>query len=282
MKPLNRKRNENRVKGLWDNTNCTNIDIIGSPKEKWERKGQNIFEDIISENFPNLGKETSQTGSAQKTTHIVIVVQSLSHVRLSVTSWTAACQASLSFTVSQSWLKLMSTESVMPLNHLILCCPLLLLPTIFPRVFSSELALPNRWPKDWSFSIRPSNEYSWLISSRIDWFELFAVQGTLKSLLQHHNSKASILRCSAFFMVQLLHLYVTTGNTIALTRWIFVSEVMSLLFNTLSRFVVAFLPRSKCLNIVAAVTIHNDIGTHKNKIFHCLHFFQKLVERKKS
>ena len=143
----------------------------------------------------------------------------------------------------------MSTESVMPSNHLILCCSLFLLPSIFPsiRVFSNESVLCIRWPKYWSlsFSISPLNEYSGLISFRIDWLDLLTVQGTLKSLLQHHSSKASILRCSAFFMVQLSHPYMTTGKT--LTIWTFVDKVMSLLFNTLSRFVIAFLPRSKCL-----------------------------------
>ena len=141
----------------------------------------------------------------------------------------------------------------MPSNHLVLCHPLLLLPLIFPsiRVFSNESALCIRWPKYWScsFSISPSNEYSGLISFRIDWFDLFAVQGTLKSLLQHHSSKASILWCSAFSIVQLSHPYMTTGKTIALTRQTFVGKVMSLLFNMLSRFVIAFLPRSKCLLI---------------------------------
>ena len=135
-----------------------------------------------------------------------------------VTPWTAACQASLSFTISQSLLKLMSIESVMPSNHLILCRPLLLLPSIFPSitVFSRQSALPIRWSKYWSFSfsISPSNEYSGLISFRLDWLDLLAVQGTLKSLLQHHCSKASILRFLAFFMVQLPHLYMTTGKTI--------------------------------------------------------------------
>ena len=142
----------------------------------------------------------------------VIVVESLNCVWPFVTPWTAACQASLSFTISQSLLRLMSIELVMPSNHLILCHPLLLLPSIFPsiRVFSNELALRIRWPKYWrfsfSFSISPSNEYSGLISFRMDWFDLFAIQGTLKSLLQHHNLKASILQCSACFMVQLSHL----------------------------------------------------------------------------
>ena len=134
-------------------------------------------------------------------------VQSLSRIQLFVTLWTAAHQASLSITNSQMLLKLMSIESVMPSNHLILCCPLLLLPSIFPsiRVFSNESGLHIRWPKYWSFSFSPSNEYSGLISFRIDWVELLAVQGTLKSLLQHYNSKASILQCSAFFMVHLSH-----------------------------------------------------------------------------
>ena len=147
----------------------------------------------------------------------------------------------------------MSIESVMPSNHLLLCYPLFLLPSIFPRirVFSNESVLHIRWPKYWSFSSSssPSNEYSGLISFRIDWFDLFAVQGTLKSLLQHHSSKASILWSSAFVIVQLLHPYMTTGKTLALTRRTFVSKVMSVLFNMLSRLVIAFLPRSKCLLI---------------------------------
>jgi len=167
--------------------------------------------------------------------------------------WTAARQATLSITNSCSLLKLMSIELVMPSNHLILCCPLLLQPSIFPsiRVFSSESVLLIRWPKYWSFSfnISPSNEYSGLISFRIDWLDFLVVQGTLKSLLQHHSSKASILQCSAFFIVQLSHPYMTTGKTIALTRWTFGGKVMSLLFNMLSRLVITFLPRSKCLLI---------------------------------
>ena len=141
----------------------------------------------------------------------------------------------------------------MPSNHLILCHPLLLLPSIFPsiRVFSNESVLHIRWPKycSFSFSISPSSEYPGLISFRIDWFDLLAVQGILKSLLQHHSSKASILQCSAFFIVQLSHPYMTIGKTIALTRWTFVDKVMSLLFNMLSRLVITFLPRSKCLLI---------------------------------
>ena len=162
-------------------------------------------------------------------------VQSLSRVQLFVTPRTAARQASLSITSSWSLLKLMSIESVMPSNHLILCCPLLLLPSVCPsiRVFSNESALHIRWPKYWSFSfnISPSKEYSGLISFRMDWFDLLAVQGNLKSLLQHHSSKAPILWHSAFFMVQLSHPYVTTGKSIALIMWTFVSKVTSLLFN---------------------------------------------------
>ena len=167
------------------------------------------------------------------------------------TPWTAAPLASLSATNSQSLLRLMSIKSVMPSNHLILCCPLLLLPSIFPniRVFSNESVLHIRWPKYWSFSlsISPSNIYSGLISFRTGWFDLLKVQGTLKSLLQHHSSKVSIFWCSAFFIVQLSHPSMTTGKTIALTRQTFVGKGMSLLSNMLSRFVIAFLPRSKRL-----------------------------------
>ena len=180
-------------------------------------------------------------------------VQSLSHVWLFATPWTAAHQASLSITNSQSLCKLRSTESVKPPNQLILCHPLLLLHSIFPiiRVFSNESALCMRWPKYWSFSfsISPSNEHSGLISFRMDWMDLLAVQGTLKSFLQHHSSKASILRCSAFFIVQLSHPYMTTGKTITLTRRTFVDKVMSLLFNMLSRWVITFLPGRKHLLI---------------------------------
>ena len=180
-------------------------------------------------------------------------VQWLSHVWLFVTPLTAKCQASLSITNAQSPHKTMSIESVMPSKHLILCCPLLLLPSIFPsiRVFSNESALHIRWPKYWSFSfnISPSNEHPRVISFRMDWLDLHAVQGTLKSLLQHHSSKASILQLSAFFIVQLSHPYMTTGKTIALTRRTFVGKIMSLLLNMLSRLVITFLPRSKCLLI---------------------------------
>ena len=160
-------------------------------------------------------------------------VQSLSCVQIFATPWTAARQASLSITNSESLLKLMSIESMMPSNHLILCHPLLLLPSISPRirVFSNESVLHIRWPKYWSFSfsISPSNEHPGLISFRMDWLDLLAVQGTLKSLLQHHSLEALILWCSAYFMVQLSCSYMTTGNTIGLTRWIFVSKVMELL-----------------------------------------------------
>ena len=172
------------------------------------------------------------------------------------TPWTAACQP-LSSTVSWSLLKFMFIELVTLSNHLILSCPLLLLPSIFPsiRVFSNESFLHIRWPKYWSFSfsISSSNEYSGslniLISFRMDWLNHLAVQGTLKSLLHHHSSKASILQCSAFFIVQLSHPYMTTGKTIALTRRTFVGKVMSLLLNMLSRLVITFLPRNKCLSI---------------------------------
>ena len=176
-----------------------------------------------------------------------------SRVWLSATPWTAAQQASLSVTSSQSLLKLMSIKSEMLSNYLILFRPLLLPPSVFPsiRVFSTESALHIRWPKYWSFhfSISPSNECSGLISFRMDWLDLLAVQGTLKSLLQHHSSKASVLWCSAFSIVQLSHPYMTAGKTIALTRQTFVAKVMSLLFNMLSRLVITFLPRSKRLLI---------------------------------
>ena len=180
-------------------------------------------------------------------------VQSLSRVRLLATPWIAAHQASLSITNSRSSPKLMSIESVMPSSHLILYRPLLLLSPIPPsiRVFTNESTLRMRWPKYWSFSfsISPSNEYPGLTSFRMAWLDLLAIQGTLKSLLQHHSSKAPILRCSAFFTVQLSHPYMTTGKTIALTRWTFVGKVMSLLLNMLSRLVITFLPRSKHLLI---------------------------------
>ena len=171
----------------------------------------------------------------------------------------------------------MPIKSMMPSNHLILCYPLLLLPSVFPsiRVFSNESVLPIRWPKYWSFSfnISPSNEYSGLISFRMDWLDLFAVQGMLSSLLQCHGSKTSILRHSALFIVQLSHAYMTTGKTIALTRQTFVGKVMSLLFNILSRLVRAFLPRNKHLNCMAPVKIPSDFEVQENKICHCFYCF---------
>ena len=203
-------------------------------------------------------------------------VQSLSHVQLFVTALTAACQASLSITNSQGLLKLMFIELAMSSSHLILCCPLLLPPSIFLsiRAFSNEPVLHIRWPKycSFSFNICPSNEYSGLISLRIDWLDLLGVQGALNSLFQHHSSKASILRHSAFFIVQFSHPYMTTGKTIALPRLTFVSKVTSLLFNMLSRLVRPFLPRSKCLLISwlqspSAVILEPP----KNKVCHCFH-----------
>ena len=188
-----------------------------------------------------------------------IFVQLLSRVWLFAIPQTAALQAFLSFSISQSFLKFMSNESVIPSNHLILCCPLLLLPSIFPNIsglFANEPISPMSWlfvsgTNYWSFSfsINLYNEYSGLLSFRIDWFDLLAVQGTLNSLLQHHSSKASILQHLAFFMAQLSHPYMTTGNTIALTIWIFVSQVILLLFNMLSKFVTTFLPMNNRLLI---------------------------------
>ena len=205
-------------------------------------------------------------------------VQWLSRVQLFATPWIEACQASLSITNSRSLLKLMSIELEMPSSHLILCCPLLLLLPIPPsiRVFSNELTLCMRCTKYWSFSfsISPSNEHPGLISFRMNWLDLLEVQGTLKSLLQHHNSKASILQCSAFFTVQLSHPYMSTGKTTALTKWTFVGKVMSLLFHMLSRLVITFLPRSKRLLILwpqspSAVILEPK----KYKVWHCFHCF---------
>ena len=196
--------------------------------------------------------EKPQANQYTAQTNCLIVVQLLNHVQLFVTPWTAAHQAFQSFTIFWNFLKLMSIELVMPSNHLILCCPLVLPPSLFPSiwVFSTESALHIRWPKYWSFSFSTSlsNEYAGLISFRIDWFNLLAVQRTLKSLLQHHSSKASILWCSALFMVQLSLPYMTTGKTIALTIWTLLAK-RCLLFNTLSRFVITFFPRSNCLLI---------------------------------
>ena len=204
-------------------------------------------------------------------------VQSLSHVWLFATPWTIAQQASLSMTNSWSLLKFMSIESVMPSNHLILCHPFLLLSSIFPSisVFSNESALCIRWPKYWSFSfnISPSDEHPGLISFRMDWLDLLAVQGTLKSLLQHSSSKASILLCSVFFIVQLSHPYMTTGKTIALTRRTFVGKVMSLLFNMLSRLVITFLPRRKHPLISWLQSPSTVILEPPKRVSHCFHCF---------
>ena len=197
--------------------------------------------------------QTGSVGTAQLS--VLWLLLSCPGVSDSATPWTAAHQAPPSFTSSRFEFELelaqtMSTESAMPSNHLNFCCPLLLLPSIFPsiRVFSNELFLHIRWPKDWSSSISLSNEYSRLISFTMDWLDL-AVQGTLRSLLQHHSSKGSIIWHSAFFMIQLSHPYMTAGKTIALTRRTFVSKIMSLLFNMLSRSVIVFLPRSQCILI---------------------------------
>ena len=215
--------------------------------------------------------------SVHKCTFQFNSVQLLSCVWLFSTPWAAACQASLSITNSHSLVKLMSIELVMPSSHLILCHPLLLPPSIFPsiRVFSNESALPIRWPKYWSFSfnISPSSEYSGLISFRMDWLDLLIVQGTVKSLLQHHCSKASVLQCSAFFIVQLSHQYMTTGKTIALTRWTFADKVMSPLFNMLSRLVITFLSRNKCILISWLQSPSAVILEPKNKVCHCFHCF---------
>ena len=195
-------------------------------------------------------------------------------VQLFMTPWVAACQASLSITNSWSSLKLRSVKSVMPSSHLILCRPLSLLPPIPPsiRVFSSESTLRMRWLKYWSFSfsISPSNEHPGLIS--MDWLDLLAVQGTLKSLLQHHSSKASILHRSAFFIVQLSHPYMTTGKTIALSKQTFVGKVMSLLLNMLSRLVITFLPRSKRL-LISWLQSPSAVILEPKKVWHCFHCF---------
>ena len=205
-------------------------------KQKWEVVQDWLYFEWSAEMLCQRGKEGWDRNDKSRVTLMVQFssVQSLSHVRLFLTPWTAVRQASLSITNTRSLPKLMSIESVMPSNHLILCCPLLLSPSIFPsiRIFSNESVLHIRWPKNWSFSfnISPTNEYSGLISFRMDWLDLLAVQGTLKSLLQHHSSKASILPCSAFFIVQISHSYMTTGKTIALTRQPSVDPVISLLF----------------------------------------------------
>ena len=215
-------------------------------------------------------------GTLSSRTCVFSSVQSLCHVQLLSDPMTAARQASLSIISSQSLPKLMSIESVMPSNCLILSSPT---PPAFSisehRVFSNESVLHIRWPKYWSFSlnISPSNEYSGLISFRMDWLDLLAVEGTLKSLLQYHSSKASMLWCSAFFMVQLSHPYMTTGKTIALTKWTFVSKVMSLVFNMLSRLVIAFLPRSKHLLISWLQSPSAVVLEPQKTVCHCFHCF---------
>ena len=226
-------------------------------KEVYPKYVRNFYNSIIRKQIFQLKNEWRIWIDISSKEHVQMIYQHIKRCSVSivyhlgsvqfspvwffVTPWTAEHQASLSTTNSQSLLKLMSIELVMPSNRLILCHPLLLPPSIFPssRVFSKELVLHSRWPKYWnfSFSISPSNEYSGLISFRMDWLDLLELQRTLKSLLQHHSLRASILWHSAFFMVQLSHPYMTTGKTIALTVWIFVGKVMSLLFNMLSRLV---------------------------------------------
>ena len=199
--------------------------------------------------------------------------QSLSCVRLFANPWASAGQTFLLITNSRSLLKLMSIELVMPSNHLILCWSLLLTSSIFPsiRIFSNEAVLHIRWPNYWSFSfsISPSTKYSELIAFRMDSLDLLAVRGTLKILLQHQSSKASIHQCSAFFIVQISHPYMTTGKTTALTRWSFVGKVMSFLYNMLSGFVKSFPKEQVSFNFMAAVTICRDSGA-QNLVCHCV------------
>ena len=214
---------------------------------------------------------------SQLFTSLSSVQFTVSHVRFFAIPWTTEHQVSLSITNSKSLLKLMSIESVMPSNHLILCHLLLLLPSIFPsiRVFFNKSVLHIRWAKYWScsFSISPSKEYSRLISFRMDGLDLLAVQGILKSFLQHHTSKASILQHSAFFIVQLSHPYMTTGKTIALTRQTFVGKAMPLFFTMLSQFVSFPSKEQASFNFMAAVTICSDFGAQENKVSHCFHCF---------
>ena len=212
------------------------------------------------------------------TSHTAPILLLLSHVQLFATPWTAARQASLSFTISQSVLKLMSIESVMSFNHRILCRPLLLLPSIFPsiRVFPNESVLHIRWPKYWSFSfsISPSNKYSGPISFRMDRLDLLAVQGTLKSLFQHHSSKASILQCSAFFMTQLSHPYMTTGKIIAFDSTDLCRQSNDSAFQYADEVGHNFSSKEQAtFNFLAAVTICSDFGAQENKVCHCFHCF---------
>ena len=233
---------------------------FGKPhfRQEWEPTpvfltGKPHGQKILVAYSPQGWKTQMRLGDLNHHHHQFSSVQSFSHVQFFTTPWTAARQASLSITNSWILLKLMSIESVIPSNRIIICFPFLPLPSVFPsiRVFSNESVLHIRCPKYWrfSFNISPSNEYSGLISFRMDWLDLLAVQGTLKSLLQHHSSKASVFQCSALFIVQFSHPYMITGKTIALTRWTFVGKEMSLLFNMLCRLVIAFLPMSKRLLI---------------------------------
>ena len=224
-----------------------NQDLLSTLKNTLVAQKMEAWLDNFAQRWDNLVQKLEKS-STQVSDNQLSSVQSLSHVWLFATPWITACLASLSITNSRSSLKLMSIESVMPSSHLI-CNPLLFLPPIPPSimVFSNESTLRMRWPKYWSFSfsIRPSNEHPGLISFRMEWLDLLAVQETLKSLFQHHSSKASILQHLAFFTVQLSHPYMTTGKTIALTRQTFVGKVISLVLNMLSRLVITFLPRSK-------------------------------------
>ena len=246
------KRNEDNVRDLWDNVKHPNIRITGVPEEEYKKKGhEKIFEEIIVENFPQMGKETAT--QVQETQRVPNRVNSRQNTPVQFSSVSQSFPTLCDHTnhstpglpVRYQLPEFTQThvhESVMLSNHLILC-PLLLPPLIFPsiRVFSNESVLCIRWPKYWNFSlsISPSNEYSGLISFRMDWLDLLTVQGTLKNLLQHRSSKVSV-HCSPFIIFQLSHQYTTTGKTIALTRWTFVGKVMSLLFNMLSRLVIIF------------------------------------------
>ena len=262
---------------------CSSINSLGFLPLSYLDAFSLLFhlESILSSLATNVFKTTWKPRPFLKLFFKAVVLsssaQSLSCVRLFVTSWIAASQASVSITNTRTSHRLTSIESVMPSSHLILCHPFLLLPPIPPniRVFSNETTFLMRWPKYWSFriSIISSKEHSDLISFRMDWLDPIAVQRTLKNLLQYHNSKASIFWCSAFFTVHLLHPYITTGKIIALTRWIFVGKVMSLLFNVLYRLGIIFLPRSKHLLISWLQSPSAVILEPQNKLRHCVHCF---------